>query len=105
MKVSLHVLNLEDDAKDSELNKAMLSARWPNCSFVRVSNRADFIAALEQSDLNLILSDYTLPGFHGRDALALAREKRPEVPFLFVSGTIGEDAVSELHENVPMITR
>ena len=99
MKVSLHVLNLEDDAKDAELNEAMLSARWPDCSFVRVSNRADFIAALEQSDLDLILSDYTMPGFHGRDALALAREKRPEVPFLFVSGTIGEDTAIEALKN------
>ena len=99
MNMSLHVLNLEDDAKDAELNEAMLSARWPDCRFVRVDNRAEFLAALEQSGLDLILSDYTMPGFNGRDALELAREKRPAVPFIFVSGTIGEDAASETLKN------
>jgi PAS domain S-box-containing protein len=99
MNKPLHVLNLEDDATDAELNEAMLSARWPDCRFVRVDNRADFFAALAQSGLDLILSDYTMPGFNGRDALALAREKRPEVPFIFVSGTIGEDAAIETLKN------
>src|SRR5687767_2331882 len=97
--MSLHVLNLEDDANDAKLNEAMLSARWPDHRFVRVENRADFFAALEQSGLDLILSDYTMPGFNGREALALAREKRPEVPFIFVSGTIGEDAAIETLKN------
>src|ERR1017187_8177991 len=100
MQVSpLHVLNLEDDAKDAELNEAMLSARWSDCHFVRVNSRADFLAALEQSDLDIILSDYTMPAFSGRDALALAREKRPEVPFIFVSGTIGEDVAIDALKN------
>ena len=95
----LRVLNLEDDARDAELNQAMLSARWPDLHFVRVDNRDDFFSALEQSSLDIILSDYTMPGFSGRDALALVREKRPEVPFVFVSGTIGEDAAIEALKN------
>jgi PAS domain S-box-containing protein len=95
MNTSLQVLNLEDDANDAKLNEAMLSARWPDCRFVRVDNRADFLTALEQGDVNLILSDYTMPGFNGHDALALAQEKRPQVPFIFVSGTIGEDTAIE----------
>ncbi|MBE0544410.1 MAG: response regulator [Verrucomicrobia bacterium] len=99
MNTPLHVLNLEDDANDAGLNEAMLSARWPDCCFVRVDNRADFFAALEQGGLDLILSDYTMPGFNGREALARAREKRPEVPFIFVSGTIGEDAAIETLKN------
>jgi PAS domain S-box-containing protein len=99
MKEGLCILNLEDNARDAELNQAMLSARWPDCHFVRVDNRTDFFAALEQSTLDLILCDYTMPGFNGREALALAREKRPEVPFLFVSGTIGEDAAIEALKN------
>jgi PAS domain S-box-containing protein len=99
MKETLRVLNLEDNVLDAELNQAMLSARWPNCHFVRVDNRTDFFAALEQSSMDVILSDYTMPAFSGREALALAREKRPEVPFLFVSGTIGEDAAIEALKN------
>ena len=95
MRVSLRVLNLEDSANDAELNQAMLSARWNDCVLVRVDTRADYLAALAQGGFDVILSDYTMPGFDGRQALTLARTKRPETPFLFVSGTIGEDAAIE----------
>jgi PAS domain S-box-containing protein len=95
MKVSLHILNVEDSVADAELNQAMVSARWPECDLLRLDNRADFIAALDRGGFDLILSDFTMPGFDGLQALELAREKRPEVPFLFVSGTIGEDAAIE----------
>src|SRR5206468_462587 len=99
VKSSLRILNLEDNANDAELNKTMLSARWPQCQFVRVANRQDFVEALEQGGFDVILSDYTMPGFDGRQALVLAREKRPEAPFLFVSGTISEDAAIEALKN------
>lgn len=99
MKKALRILNLEDDEKDAELNEAMLSARWPQCELLQVDAREDFITALEQEDIDLILSDYTMPGFNGMEALALARERRPEVPFLFVSGTIGEDTAIEALKN------
>lgn len=99
MKAKLRILNLEDSERDAELNEVMLSARWPQCHLVRVDNRDDFLTALEESALDLILCDYTMPGFDGVQALALARERRPEVPFLFVSGTIGEDAAIETLKN------
>jgi CheY-like chemotaxis protein len=99
MKALLRILNLEDDAADAELNEEMISARWPECEFVRVDTRADFLARLEEGNFDLIFSDYTMPGFDGRSALALAREKRPEIPFLFVSGTIGEDTAIEALKN------
>lgn len=98
MKATLRILNLEDSARDAELTEAMISARWPDAHFIRVDTREDFLGALD-NDLDLILSDYTMPGFSGRDALLLAREKRPDVPFLFVSGTIGEDAAVEALKN------
>jgi len=99
MKPNLRILNLEDELADAELNQAMLSARWPECQLVRVGNRADFVTALEAGGFDLILSDYTIPGFDGREALKLAREKRPEIPFIFVSGTIGEDTAIEALKN------
>src|SRR5450432_1206535 len=99
MKASLRILNLEDDARDAELNEAMLAARWPHSVLMRADNREDFVAALEQEDLDLILSDYSMPHFNGLDALALAHERRPEVPFIFVSGTIGEDVAIEALKN------
>jgi PAS domain S-box-containing protein len=99
VKSSLRILNIEDNTTDAELNEAMLLARWPQCELVRVDNRQDFVAALEQESIDLILSDYTMPSFNGLEALTLARERRPEVPFLFVSGTIGEDAAIEAMKN------
>jgi PAS domain S-box-containing protein len=98
VKATLRILNLEDSARDAELTEAMIAARWPECHFIRVETREEFVTALDE-DLDLILSDYTMPGFSGHDALLLAREKRPEVPFLFVSGTIGEDAAVEALKN------
>jgi len=94
-KLSLRILNLEDDEGDAALNKAMLSARWPDCVISRVDTRADFVAALEGGQTDLILSDYSIPGFGGEEALILARERWPQIPFLFVSGAIGEDAAIE----------
>jgi PAS domain S-box-containing protein len=99
VKSSLRILNIEDNANDAELNEAMLSARWPQCQLLRVDNRDDFIAALEHEEVDLILSDYTMPGFNGLEALNIARERRPDLPFLFVSGTIGEDAAIEAMKN------
>ena len=99
MKDSLRILNVEDNPDDAEFNQAMISARWPQCELVRVDRREDFEAALAQGGFDVILSDYSMPGFSGRHALELAREKRPEIPFLFVSGTIGEDAAIEALKN------
>jgi len=95
----LQILNLEDNVNDAELNAAMLSARWPDCEFTRVDRREDFLRALEQGEFDIILSDYTMPGFSGLEALTLAHQKRPNIPFLFVSGTIGEDSAIEALKN------
>src|SRR5262249_7341956 len=99
MKATLRILNLEDNEQDSKLNKAMISARWPQCELMRVDTYDGFVAALEQGGIDLILSDYTMPGFNGLEALAVAHEHWPEIPFLFVSGTIGEDTAIEALKN------
>lgn len=99
MKAALLILNLEDSENDAELNAAMLSARWPHSQLVRVDTPGAYLAALEDEKFDLILSDFTMPGFDGMQALALAREKAPETPFLFVSGTIGEDTAIEALKN------
>src|SRR5580658_4202279 len=99
MNASLRILNLEDNPMDAELNAEMISARWPHCEMVRVATRDDFVAALEREKFDLILSDYTIPGFNGREALSIAQEKTKETPFIFVSGTIGEDGAIEALKN------
>src|SRR5204863_7806054 len=55
----------------------------------------DFISELEQRPPALILSDYSLPSFDGHDALDIARQKCPETPFIFVTGTMGEEVAIE----------
>lgn len=99
MKSTLRILNLEDNAIDAELNQAMLSARWPHSEFLRVDTRQAYLHALKSNDVDVILSDYTMPGFSGREALDLAQQQQPHVPFLFVSGTIGEDSAIEALKN------
>ena len=88
MNSPLRMLYLEDDPKDADLVQAMLQAGGFACDVTRVETRVDFCAALEQSGFDLILADYTLPSFDGISALRIAVEKRPEVPFIFVSGTL-----------------
>jgi len=60
-----------------------------------VDTRANFLARLEERHFDLILADYTLPAFDGISALKLAQERRPGLPFIFVSGTIEEDTAIE----------
>jgi signal transduction histidine kinase len=91
----LRVLHLEDDPKDAELAQEMLQAEGFACQVTRVETRIDFCASLERDDLDVILADYTLPAFDGLTALRIASEKRPEVPFIFVSGTLGEEVAIE----------
>ncbi len=88
---TLRVLMLEDSALDAELVSAALRAEDLRFEVTRVEDRARFIQALEQGAHDLILADYQLPAFDGVAALRLARMQRPETPFLFVSGALGEE--------------
>lgn len=95
MTAPLRILNLEDSVEDAELNHEMLTSRWPDCELIRVPGREEYVAALEAGKFDVILSDYTIPGFGGQEALQMALAKCPDKPFLFVSGTIGEDTAIE----------
>jgi len=96
MKDTLHILNLEDRQDDSDLIREKLAREGVDCRLVRVETREDFIAALKQGGYDLVLADYSLPAFDGFSALKIAREICPEVPFIFVSGTIGEESAVEI---------
>lgn len=91
----LRILHLEDSQVDADLIRAMLEERGFQCDVTRVEAREEFGAALEQREFDLIISDFTLPSFDGLSALKLARRAAPNVPFIFVSGTIGEEAAIE----------
>ena len=95
MKSVFRILHLEDDPKDAELVQAMLETEGVACRVTRVETQVDFLASLDREGFDLILADYTLPSFDGISALKIAVEKRPEVPFIFVSGTLGEEVAIE----------
>jgi PAS domain S-box-containing protein len=91
----LRILYLEDEPKDAELVQASLEAEGFVCSLTRADTQADFRSFLQQGGFDLILADFTLPLFDGMSALKLAQEISPQVPFIFVSGTIGEELAIE----------
>jgi PAS domain S-box-containing protein len=91
----LRILHLEDDARDSALLQESLEAGGFQCEVTRVDTQPAFCTSLDRGGFNLIFADQTLPSFDGLSALRLARERRPEVPFIFVSGTLDEEVAIE----------
>ena len=91
----LRVLSLEDDPKDTELIQELLGTEGIDCEITRVDTQKEFLASLQQGEIDLILADYTLPSFDGVSALKLALSSCPNVPFIFVSGTLGEEVAIE----------
>lgn len=89
------ILYLEDSAADGELVQALLEEGGAACVLTRVESQGEFIAALESGGFDLILSDNSLPSYDGLSALAHAKERCPDLPFIFVSGTLGEEAAIE----------
>lgn len=91
----MRLLHLEDSASDAELIAVLIRREWPNCEISHVVSATDYREALDQGGFDVILSDYSLPGFDGLSALALARSRYPQTPFVFLSGTIGEERAVE----------
>jgi PAS domain S-box-containing protein len=92
----LSILLLEDSVQDAELIQDLLEADHFICEITRVQSRAEFVAALEEGGIDLILADYKLPSFDGLSALKLALNARPDLPFIFVSGFGEEIAIEAL---------
>ncbi|MCZ2149972.1 MAG: response regulator [Bryobacterales bacterium] len=92
MNSSLRILYLEDNKKDVELVEDVLAHAGIPCEVVQVEAKDEFLTHLDHPGFDLILSDYSLPGFDGASALAAAREKCPHKPFVFLTGSLGEDA-------------
>jgi len=96
MERSLRVLILEDVPTDAELMKYELTEAGASYTVRCVSAKGPYLKALEEDCPDVILSDYLLPSFDGLSALKLAHEHCPEVPFIFVSGALGEELAIEL---------
>jgi PAS domain S-box-containing protein len=87
---------LEDSIEDAELIQELLEANDFVCEVARVQTRAEFLAALENGGIDLVLADYALPSFDGLSALKLTLSARPDLPFIFVSGFGEEIAIDAL---------
>src|SRR6202521_1348221 len=95
MRQPLRILSVEDDPKDAELIQDLLETEGIVCEVTRVDTQAGLLASVEQGGIDLILADYTLPSFDGVSALKFAMKACPDVPFIFVSGTLGEEVAVE----------
>ena len=82
---------VEDSVADAELLARHLAKAGLHCAINRVQTEPEFIAALHEDKPDLILSDFSLPNFSGLRALDLAVIHAPDTPFIYVSGTIGEE--------------
>ena len=92
MNKRLHILHLEDEPDFAELVRAMFEQDQLDVEMRCVGDRASFIQQLEAREYDVIISDYHLPSFTGLEAMAMAKKRWPQTPFILVSGTIGEQA-------------
>jgi len=93
---AVRILILEDEALDAELAQRLLVRAALSFTAVVVDTRTSFVEQMAAFEPDLILSDYHLPGFSGREALVIAQEHYPDIPFIFWSGVLGDDEAVEL---------
>src|SRR6188474_386135 len=95
----LRVLIVEDSENDTLLLLEHLRAGGYEPDYTRVESAEALNRALEGHEWDMVIADYTMPGFSGTAALSIVRNRGLEVPFIFVSGTIGEDIAVEAMKN------
>jgi PAS domain S-box-containing protein len=118
MKIRLYALLLEDVKRDAEFLEEILTDNGFDLEMDLVDNEADFISNLKRHNYDIIYADFTLPAFNGQAALEVTKKMCPNIPFICISGTIGEDRAVELlkqgatdyvlkdrMERVPMATK
>jgi diguanylate cyclase (GGDEF)-like protein len=95
MAAKLQLLLVEDDPLDAAIIVRHLGKAGLDCFVHRVETQAQYLAALDELRPDIVLSDFSLPQFDGMRALEILVERSPDTPFLFVSGTIGEERAIE----------
>ncbi len=99
MPILLHVLSLEDSEIDFEIISEKLINAGYELNIKRVDTESEFITHIRNNLYDLILADYSLPGFDAFEALKLANQYCPDIPFICVSGSVGEIMAIELLKN------
>jgi two-component system sensor histidine kinase UhpB len=94
VQASIRLLIIEDSADDAELVQRLLRQGGYEIAAERVDSALGLTQALEEK-WDVVISDYSMPQFSGSEALRIVRKRTPETPFIFVSGTIGEDTATE----------
>jgi two-component system cell cycle sensor histidine kinase/response regulator CckA len=95
----IRILHVEDNLLDAELVSATLKQEGVPHTVQLVDTEAAFYTALDSPEIDLVICDYSIPSFSGLAALKITRSTRPDLPFIFVSGTIGEEsAIDALKE-------
>jgi diguanylate cyclase (GGDEF)-like protein len=102
----LHVLSIEDDPQFTELARRLLESEGYAVTIERVQSRPELERALEVGIWNVVLSDHSMPGFNSEDALRIIKAHGLDLPFIIVSGYIGEEAAvaamrAGAHDYVP----
>lgn len=96
LPLKLRILLVEDSAPDVELTELALREAGLDLIMVPVDTREKFEAELVQHPPNLILSDYSLPSFDGATALEIAQQYTPNIPFIFLTGVLGEEVAIDM---------
>ena len=95
-RVAVRILILEDSDLDAVLIEDELKRSGVDYVPFRTDSRLGFEGALQTFHPNIIFADFKLPGFGGREALEIAVKVAPHVPFIIISGAVGEDVAVEL---------
>ncbi len=95
MSHKIRILHLEDDPADALLVRDLFADKDLEAEATSVGCKAEFLQALADGHWDLIISDYRLPDFNGMEALKIVREKYPLLPFILLTGNIGEQAAIE----------
>jgi len=99
MSTTLRLLIVEDNEDDAQLVLVRLRRAGYSPDFTRVDSAAKLREALRQNDWHIVVSDYAMPGFSGLEALRILREDDSDIPFILVSGTVGEEIAVEAMRN------
>ncbi len=95
MSQKIRILHLEDDPADALLVRDLMADQGLAAEAKSVARKAEFLTALNEERWDLVIADYQIPDFNGLEALKLVREKFPLLPFILLTGNIGEQAAIE----------
>ncbi|MCX6306849.1 MAG: PAS domain S-box protein [Bacteroidetes bacterium] len=95
MESKINILHLEDQESDAILIKSLITKGFKDVNYHFVDDEAGFLKVLKEEKIDVILSDYQLPDFSGMDALLVVKQHYQHIPFIFVTGKMGEDAAIE----------